>query len=129
MRIFVLKVITLFFGGSLLAAVVLAEPSQLPLKQITLGLVVSLTGPSASEAAQSNPWFFTNGLSIGSTLKAIQYAFDKLKLSSIAIIVPNVPFGVAHADAIEGLVKQRGVEARALSISKDGRLVPFAGSR
>jgi branched-chain amino acid transport system substrate-binding protein len=197
MRILGLKVITLFFGGSLLASVVLAEPPQLLLKQIKLGLVVSLTGPAAeqgknwltgaelartvlrkegidlkllveddhtqparavsafkklveldkvdgviggtwdylaevtevmvrraripyvtptnpveilSEAAQSNPWFFTNGLSIGSTLKAIQHAFDKLKVSSIAIIVPNVPFGVVHADAIEDLVKQQGVK-------------------
>jgi branched-chain amino acid transport system substrate-binding protein len=62
-----------------------------------------------AEAARGNPYVFTNGLGIAATERAMTEVFDQKKPSSVAIVVPNLPFGILHARAMERVADQHHV--------------------
>lgn len=60
-------------------------------------------------SARSNPYVFTNGLSLSSTEQAMRTFLGFYKPESAAIVVPNVSFGVLHASMLEKLAAQQGI--------------------
>ena len=74
-----------------------------------------------SKSAQKNPWVFTNGLSIRETEIELERVLRGIKAKSAAIVVPNLPFGIVHADAIERIAKRQGISI----ISRDD--IEYAG--
>lgn len=63
-----------------------------------------------SEESRTNPYVFTNGLSIAATQEAFEDFVRQHEVKSLAIVVPNVPFGLLHADMIESVAKQQGIK-------------------
>ncbi|MBX7143638.1 MAG: ABC transporter substrate-binding protein [Oligoflexia bacterium] len=74
-------------------------------------LTITPTNPVEifSDEALANRYVFTNGLSIAATRAAFEEFLDQHKVGSIGLIVPNVPFGLLHANMIEATAKQRGI--------------------
>lgn len=58
------------------------------------------------EAAPHNKWIFSNSLSLEAEAKAIREFIEKEKISSVALVYPNIPFGETHADIIRNLEEE-----------------------
>ncbi|MCB0332759.1 MAG: amino acid ABC transporter substrate-binding protein [Bdellovibrionales bacterium] len=61
-----------------------------------------------SQEAKNNPWFFTTGLSMRATEKAFKEVLGSLHPKRVALVAPNVPFGVMHNDLLEKLAPSFG---------------------
>jgi branched-chain amino acid transport system substrate-binding protein len=81
-----------------------------PLAQSSKRPLVTPSNPVEifSAAAQVNPWVFTNGLSMDATEKALLPLVERERPKAAALIVPNVPFGLAHADAVRRALVAHG---------------------
>lgn len=61
-----------------------------------------------SPAALSNPWVFTNGLSLAAERKVIHAFFKERGIKKIGLVYINVPYGTSHADLVREVAKEIG---------------------
>ena len=62
-----------------------------------------------SPAALSNPWIFTNGLSLGAEESVIRKFLKKRSIKSIGLAYINVPYGTSHADLVRRIAQQLNI--------------------
>lgn len=77
-----------------------------PLYPLALQFKVPFVTPTnppeiVEESAKDNPWVFSNGLSFAASERAIDRFLGTSRPRSVAILVPQVPFGIRHAEIIE----------------------------
>lgn len=63
-----------------------------------------------SETARSNPYVFSNGMTIRAEREAIQTLLKVLKVKRVTLIYPNLPFGEIHAEIFRDLARKGVVE-------------------
>lgn len=61
-----------------------------------------------SDAAQQNPWVFTNGLTLAAERAALKEFIVRHSLRRISLVYVNVPFGTSHADLVRSIAKEVG---------------------
>ena len=78
----------------------LAKHYRIPV--ITPTNPVEILSPSARE----NPWVYTNGMSLAAEKKAIRELFRELKIRTVALVYPNLPWGTMHARILDELIAE-----------------------
>jgi ABC-type branched-subunit amino acid transport system substrate-binding protein len=63
-----------------------------------------------SVAAQSNPWIFTNGLSLRAEQHAIESFVAQKKVKNISLVYINVPYGTSHAELLQKIAQSKGLK-------------------
>ncbi|MBN8551039.1 MAG: amino acid ABC transporter substrate-binding protein [Deltaproteobacteria bacterium] len=63
-----------------------------------------------SVSAQSNPWIFTNGLSLKAEQHAIESFLAQKKAQNISLVYINVPYGTSHAELLRKTAQEKGLK-------------------
>lgn len=89
----------------------LAETAFPLAAQYNIPFITSSNPPEVfSGAARSNPWVFTNALSLAAEEKAVDSFLAEKSIHSLGLVVINVPYGQIHAKLMRRLARDRGIE-------------------
>jgi len=72
-------------------------------------LTVSNPVELLTEQGKTNPWIFTNGLSLRAEEEAMREFLRAEQIRSLVLIYPNVPFGTTHADLLRRLAGELSI--------------------
>lgn len=61
-------------------------------------------------AVKSNPWIFTSGLSLKAESLAAKEFLTKQQVKSVALVYPNIAWGLKHAEMMDALCKQLNLQ-------------------
>ena len=63
-----------------------------------------------SAEAKTNPYIFTNGLSLKAVGESAREFFTQGRYKSVGIVYPNLPYGTVQADLVEQIAKELSME-------------------